>query len=355
MWVRKVVKDLLTFKAATLPEKLWCYRRGFFSYRLRQYGLNEDNWRRWLSDRDYYWMRPINNQYEKWIADKVLFRYVAEPMHEYLPAHYFHLIPRGSEMGVMRLPDCPEGYEDNLEGVMALLRDKGALAMKKTTGLRGEGFYKLSCEGGQFAINGEPCSERAMRRHLRTRKDCYCLTEFLTMSSELKHMYVGAVDTLRLMVINRDGHSPRIMNAYLRIGTASSGVTDNISFGGVFCPVDLDTGRYHDAERSEGHMIVSCPVHPDTGSRIEGVIPRWEEIGRVVRDMCLLMPQLEYMGFDVTVTDQGVRVIEINRNQSLHRCPQYGEEIQTYFQQKIAYKQALCRARKNAAGRKGTK
>ncbi len=341
LWVRSCLKDLLFFRGATLREKLWCYRRGFYSYHLRQYGLTEENCRRWLSDRDYLWLRPINNEYEKWLADKVLFRYMADPGKRYLPEHYYHLVPRGSETCILRLLDCPADKAGTLDDVLALLRERGALAMKKSTGLRGEGFYKLSYENGEYAVSGRPCTEAEMRKHLTRHSVSYCLTEFLTMDEGLSCIFDGAVDTIRIMVINRTGTDPRIMNAYLRVSTSMSGLTDNISYGGLFCPVDLETGHYHDAERVEDHLITPCPVHPDTGRPIDGVIPRWDEVCRAVREMSLALPELEYMGFDVTVTDKGVRILEINRNQSLHRCPQYGEEVQAYFREKIDRKRAL--------------
>ena len=340
LWVRSCLKDLLFFRGTTLREKLWCYRRGFYSYHLRQYGLNEDNCRRWLSDRDYLWLRPINNEYEKWLADKVLFRYMAYPARRYLPEHYYHLVPRGGETCILRQLDCPADKGASLDDVLALLRERGALAMKKSAGLRGEGFYKLSYENGEYAVSGKRCTEAQMRKHLTRHPVSYFLTEFLTMDEGLSCIFDGAVDTIRLMVINRDGKTPRVMNAYLRISTSTSGLTDNISYGGLFCPVDLDTGHYHDAERVEDHLIAPCPVHPDTGRPIDGFIPQWDAVLTAVREMSLAIPELEYMGFDVTVTDKGVRILEINRNQSLHRCPQYGEEVQAYFREKIERKRA---------------
>ena len=88
-------------------------------------------------------------------------------------------------------------------------------------------------------------------------------------------------------------------------------------------------------------MIVSCPKHPDTGVLIEGQVPMWDEACKAVLDICNMFPQLEYLGFDVAVTDRGIKILEVNNHQDLHRCNLYGPEIQKYYKEKIAMKRKM--------------
>lgn len=54
------------------------------------------------------------------------------------------------------------------------------------------------------------------------------------MHSELRRIYSEVACTVRIMVINRSGLDPVIENAYFRIGTKSTGFTDNIGSGRRF-------------------------------------------------------------------------------------------------------------------------
>ena len=44
---------------------------------------------------------------------------MAEPAGSYLPEHYYHLVPRGSETCFLRLPDCPADKGGTLDDVLA--------------------------------------------------------------------------------------------------------------------------------------------------------------------------------------------------------------------------------------------
>ena len=158
------------------------------------------------------------------------------------------------------------------------------------------------------------------------------------MHEELRKIYPETVNTIRIMAINRDGKTPKIMNAYMRIGSSKTGLTDNVAYGGVFCPVNIEDGHYHDGEQLHNHVITPCPNHPDTGALIDGYVPLWPEVKKMIEDICLIMPELEYLGFDVAITDKGVKVLEVNRHQDLHRAYAYGDEVQAFFKEKIELK-----------------
>lgn len=66
------------FKMGKVPlkEKLWAMKRGFLPSRIEVYGLNNDNYRQFLSDYEYLRLHPINNDFEIWINDKITLKYV---------------------------------------------------------------------------------------------------------------------------------------------------------------------------------------------------------------------------------------------------------------------------------------
>lgn len=327
-------------KFTTRAEKKWAHERGFLSYHIKQYGLTDENWRSFLSDRDYKWLRPLNNDYRKLLWDKVTLRYCLDKYRQYLPEYYFHIVPRDGAMQVLKMPDCPDSTQRSLEGVLELLRKKKLLAMKPTVGSHGIGFYKLQYDEGRYLVNGEAMDNAAMLAFLAGLNDYYNISEYIIMHRDLRKIYSEVACTVRIMVINRTGFDPVIENAYFRIGTKSTGFTDNIGSGGVFAYVDEKTGLFHDAEVIKEHIITPCPVHPDSGANIEGYLPHWDEVMRVLPELCRYISPLEYLGFDVVITDAGFKILEINTHQDLHRYPTYNGNVHAYFMHKLELKKA---------------
>ena len=337
---KKALREDKRDKFTTREEKKWAHERGFFSYHIKQYGLTDDNWREFLSDRDYKWLRPINNDYRKLLWDKVTLRYCLDKYAKYLPEYYFHIVPRDGKMQVLKMPDCPQYISRSLEGITALLREKKILAMKPTVGSHGIGFYKLQYDGESYVVNGEAMDEAHMLKFLAGLNDYYNISEYIVMHESLRRIYSEVACTVRIMVINRTGFDPVIENAYFRIGTKSTGFTDNIGSGGVFAYVDEKTGFFHDAEVIKEHVITPCPIHPDSGEMIEGYLPHWDEVLRTLPELCRYISPLEYLGFDVVITDAGFKILEINTHQDLHRYPTYNENVRSYFMNKLALKKA---------------
>ena len=210
--------------------------------------------------------------------------------------------------------------------------------MKQSAGEHGDGFFKISYRDGKYYINHDESSREEIIARLRSLKRFYNVTEFLSMHDDLRHIYPGSVNTIRVMVLNPTGCDPYIANAYMRIGTGSTKMTDNIGYGGVFAKVDIDTGRYYGAERLQNHVIVPCPRHPDTDVLIEGTLPDWDNVKKTLTDICNYFGQLEYLGFDVALSSEGVKILEINKYQDLHRCAFYGDTVQAFFRKKIEAK-----------------
>lgn len=342
-WYDTVRINLLTDKDTPLRDKIWCYRRGFMPWRLFQYGVNDENYKNFLSDRDYMFLHQINNSYKKWIEDKMTFRYVLEPYKEYLPKYYYHIIRREGYPLLLTLMDCPEGYGPTLDDLYRLLREKGTLALKAASGTHGIGFYKMAYENGKYYMNNEESSEYEISQIIRGFKNFYIVTEYVTMHDEIKRLYAGSVNTLRLMVINRTGYDPLILDAYMRVGSSTTGTTDNVAFGGVFCKIDIDTGHYGNAEQSKNHVLVACPNHPDTNEPVEGTIPHWELIKEKIIEISRYIGQLEYLGFDVVCTPEGFTILEINSHQDLHRYIYYDSRIKKFYFDKLEYKHRLYR------------
>lgn len=337
-WRNSLIHDVLEKNDIPLRKKIWAWKHGFFSYRLEQYGLTEENYTDFLSDRDYMWLHPINNSYKKWIDDKYTMRAMLEPYKEYLPEYYYHIITRNGKTVYVKLQDCPEQYGTGFQDILSLLKDKKVLALKPAAGTHGEGFFKLSSDGHHFYVNEVEKQISELRKIFENFSCFYIITEYVVMHDQLKEIYAGSVNTIRMMTINKDGNTPKVMNAYMRIGSTKTGFTDNVAYGGVFAQIDLKDGRYFNAEQSKNHVIQKCPYHPDTNTKIEGYLPNWNLVIEKVTEIAGYLTQLEYLGFDIVITPTGFKILEINVHQDLHRYPNYGKEVHEYFMYKLEQK-----------------
>lgn len=336
-WIRDLNDDCKN-KLTTKEGKSWAHERGFYSYRIKQFDLNEENLDDYLPDFTYKWLRNINCKYRKWIGDKMLIRYILNDFVEYLPKLYYSLIKYDGQLRINKKQDLPIGYKGDFNGIINLLENEKKLVMKPIVGSRGIGFYRMQFIKGEFFLNDINYSKKEMFKIINNLDGDYVITEYVNQCSFLTRIYPETVSTVRLMVINRDGKLPKIMDAYIRIGCVKSGFTDNISRGGLVAKVDIDTGELLEPESFNNYIYKDCKTHPDTGIRIEGKLPNWKTNIKLLLKMIKHLSPIEYMGVDMAITEEGFKILEINRHQDLHRYQNYSDEVHHFFMEKIEFK-----------------
>ncbi len=341
LWLLALKDDLLNTKNISLKNKVWAWKRGFLSFRIHQYGLTEDNYKYYLSDYDYSWLNRINGVYQIWLNDKATFRYTMEDFKDLLPEYYFLLCKKNGKTNIYAMPDYDKGFEVDINSVIETLKEKGLLAFKPSAGLHGDGFYKLEYTDGEFFVNAKPTTQEELINLMESQRSFYVVTDYLFMTPELRKIYPNSINTLRMMVINNNENNPRIEQCYMRIGSSKSGFTDNVAYGGIVANVNLEDGRYEGGERLLDHFYETCDIHPDTGVEIKGYIPGWDDICSKVLEIAKSIPELEYMGFDVVVSDKGTKILEVNIHQDLHKVAEFTDEISSFFRKKIDLKRRI--------------
>lgn len=324
------------YDSAPLParQKKWAVKRGFYPYHVWQYGLTEENYRSIVSDWDYGYLYPLNNYYQELIDNKLFAWYTLAPFRAYLPKHYYHLL---RDRGILRLMDCPEACGASLDGIVRLVRSLGIAALKKTGGAHGDGFYKIRSVGDGFEANDKALTEEEFRTFL-SGLDEYIITDYIKMHPVMETLNPCSVNTIRVCAVNEHGNDPVIPSAYLRIGTKNSGATDNVGSGGMFCKIDVETGRFYDGEVLNNHVTTKVTHHPDTNAPLEGIIPNWELAKSVILQICNYIPDLEWLGFDIAITPESICVVEINVMQDMHKAHEYPEAVSGYLFRKLKEK-----------------
>ena len=108
--------------------------------------------------------------------------------------------------------------------------------------------------------------------------------------------------------------------------------------GGMYAQIDVETGRFHDAKIIEANEIKPCLYHPDTNEKIEGYLPNWEKVKKDVLDVARSIPQLEYFGFDLALTEDGLKFPEINRFPDYPAIEKYSPATIDYLLYKLQMK-----------------
>ena len=306
----KIYHDLLSGAKIGFKRRWWGYRRGFLGDTVAYYGLTQETYRNYLPDFHYYKLHPMNGVWSKWIDDKLTTRFVLAPFADCLPRHYFHL--RGTE--ICRLMDCPEAVPTSVQGMLQLLKQEIQLAVKIVEGSGGVGFYKIEWRNGAAMINRKPVTIVEFEQFVAGCGN-HIVSEYVTAHSKLRSIYAHTANTLRIWTIHVPGQPSIIGGAFIRFGTNRSGVVDNVAAGGISCGVRVEDGSLFEPCAEERTKVTYITVHPDTGVPVAGVIPHWNRVKEKILEICAYVPELCYLGFDVVVTEEGLKILEINSHQ----------------------------------------
>lgn len=276
--------------------------------------------RKYLNNRDYYSLHPLNGNESFWIDDKLTLKYILNGTYlgKYLPKYYFQI---NDSTQILPLTDVDANVEKaSVEDVISMLEKKRELAFKKIKASLGEGFIKAEYRGNDnYQFNGRKCNRVIAIEQLSQMRD-YLVMELLRPHPMIKQFSDKSVGSLRFQIGRKLSGEIINMFSYLRVGTEVSDSVENYAAGGVLTFVNMTDGSFeggHILDKSTLKDIIISD-HPDTNANIKGSIPFWDEIKTVARNIAKMLPQMNYMGIDFCVTDKDeVKILEINSLTSL--------------------------------------
>ncbi len=124
----------------------------------------------------------------------------------------------------------------------------------------------------------------------------------------IKRLYPSSVNTVRITTLLIDG-LPEIQYAWFRMGNGS--VVDNLHYGGIAVGVDICTGQI--ITKGVDRHFQRFIKHPVTQYEFVGMfIPFWDEVIQLAKQAALITPELQYVSWDIAVTEEGPVLIEGN-------------------------------------------
>ena len=142
----------------------------------------------------------------------------------------------------------------------------------------------------------------------------FLFQEIVVQNERMNLINPYCINTIRIETFSNRSDEIKIVSGFMRIGINKSHV-DNISSGGIFVGIDIETGKLYpeaisDPIYGQGEIYTR---HPDTGFSFEGFqIPWFTEVKELVLKAAGLVPQLKIIGWDVAIDPEGPVLIEGN-------------------------------------------
>lgn len=312
-------------------EKSKALQYGFFPSRIKLYGLNATNYQDYLSDIDYFRLHPINNHFAIWVNDKLTLKYIIPSIFHTIEGREISLMPEyylyiENDGRYSYLMDSPNHIAHDSNYLINLLLEKKVLALKPSRGAGGRGFIKLKYEGGIIYANSQEINVADFET-FKNSLNGYIVSEYITQHKALNAIWSESVCTLRIIAVRNyvnkfDGGKVDAIISYARFGTSLSNGASNLSSGGVGVPYNFNSGVFGDSFyqylKFSHDGDFSLKEHPNSKVSLSGkVLPNWEIVRDVVYSICNYLSSLEYFGFDFIITDDGLKMCEINTHPSL--------------------------------------
>ena len=253
------------------------YQAGYMDYKLYEmYDLNG-------SQRKTIITRGINNaivkkynnlEYSKIFNDKLLFN---EKYSKYLGRDWLKVT------------------EDNYREFESFALKNKEIVIKPPIGSCGKGveIVKVTKENVQ----------KIYKNILETKR--YLVEEKATQIEELKKIHPTSINTMRVVTLN--GY---VVAAYLRMGNKNNFV-DNFNSEGLVAPINIETGVLDYVAIDKKMNIYK--EHPISKITIKGFqIPNWDKVKKFSEEVAKEVPELGYVGWDVSQNEKGPYLIEAN-------------------------------------------
>lgn len=287
---------------------------GFLADQWVLYDLDHNDKNDYLTEFDWYKSRYINEPFDFVLNNKIIATEILKN-HVKIPENY--IIKNKN-----KLTDI-DGNLITYEEICNLVKKKKKLFIKPIGNGKGNGVYILKYENKDFFIDTEKKSIEELISFLK-KTDSWFISEALNQSNYLNKLYDKTTNTIRIITLRDiETNEFKIFFAVQRIGTQSTIPVDNGSRGGLVSKIDLKTG-----ELSEARSLHSMNVythHPDSKNPIKGVtIPKWNTIKKDVLALANKMPYMNFIAWDVLLTDQGIAIIEGNTSSGVNIIQLWG-------------------------------
>lgn len=320
-YIEKIIKEIRWIKHGRF-ENFWNYKHGFYTSTVSVCGINKDNYKDFLNDKDYLTGHPWNGAFTGIIDNKLYLPFLFKDYPQYIPQHFFYK----DKSGFLKLTGKNRNKRYTIEDFFELLHKEGKLCLKHTHSSVGKGFmlvqYCTTAQTCKYSINNEEYSKKEIREIIDNLNE-YIITEYVNQHEYARNICETSVNSIRMLCAwDYDKKTFFLARCFHRFG-CNGNVVDNVGSGnGLLCFVDPETGvllSYGAINANkQGDKTVENIIHPDKNIPLTGMqIPKFAEVKNKVIEIANTMSYLRWVGFDVVITDDGFKILETNSLSSL--------------------------------------
>jgi len=186
----------------------------------------------------------------------------------------------------------------NADELRAFTERLGTIVTKEPVGQAGTGVHRY------HAAEVEDWTQ--FHRGLLERGEIL-VEEVIRQHDDLAAVCPGTVNTTRVTAFF-DGQKAHILAMAQKFGRGA--VSDQMTFGGFYTMLDEDGHALGAGYDSHGHVH---ELHPDSGVRIADFqLPMIDEVKAFVDQVARVVPQVQYVGWDIVVGPDGPVLVEGN-------------------------------------------
>ncbi|MBI2381177.1 MAG: hypothetical protein HYV16_10525 [Gammaproteobacteria bacterium] len=168
----------------------------------------------------------------------------------------------------------------------------------------------------------------------------YLMQEPLRSHPDFQALFGEHLPGVRLDIFWGEG-APKPVYARLHVAVGKN-IINNLQggrLGNLYGVIDMASGRMEPVlTQFTWHSITRQDIHPDTGAQVHGeLFPRWRELVDYGLHLAPLFPGLRLQSWDLVMTDQGPRALELNLGgdslfmaQRMTRRPFLSDEVRAY-------------------------
>lgn len=146
-------------------------------------------------------------------------------------------------------------------------------------------------------------------------KGRYIFQERVVQAESMNAINPNAINTYRIVTVNKGDGKPYLFSGILRVGTSETGNVDNWAAGGLAIGVNEKTGYLQKYGFYKPAYGTKTEVHPDTNVRFsEFKAPQFEEAVKIAIEAHKHLFGIRTIGWDIAITDNGPVFIEGNDN-----------------------------------------
>lgn len=188
---------------------------------------------------------------------------------------------------------------NNLEQFKSFVKGKDYIMVKPIAATWGKGVEKVKVSGDLKKLYDKLLNNNQL-----------LVEDIAVQHKDISKLHPDSINTIRIVTIRNKYGVVSIVCSIIRMGTGHN-VVDNFHNGGIYCPIDIKTGKICGTAINKDGKRFS--VHPTSKVKLIGYqIPNWDKIIQTTIDAHNMIPELGYIGWDVYATKDGAGFIEGN-------------------------------------------